>query len=335
MNDMALVRKLAQSEFVVRSDLVPFGARRRPGRQIGTVLFVVAHDTGNPGASARAHANWYRQDPNPPRERVSSAHLFVDDLEIVETIPSGLGADPAEQAYHVLYNVPTDNQLFGADANSAAIGVELCYGGTIDPEASYLRYIWTLARLCTVSRLDPQRHIVGHHVLDPKRKRDPVQGLVAIGRSYEGMLADVADAVADFDASLVGRDRLQPGPRPAAEMRETTVHLNLRAQPSSSAGRDRRARPAHARRGARGHPHRRVGLRQRGLVPRPDPGRRQRLVLERRLHLTAGRPPPARAAEEGGRAVTPPSPRAGGGAGRTRCSRSAAPRLRTPGRRPP
>ncbi|GAA3327582.1 hypothetical protein GCM10020331_068100 [Ectobacillus funiculus] len=55
----------------------------------------------------------------------SSAHTFVDDQRIIEMIPID------EVAYHVRYSVPTDNELYGYNANSAAIGVELCYGGNI------------------------------------------------------------------------------------------------------------------------------------------------------------------------------------------------------------
>jgi N-acetylmuramoyl-L-alanine amidase len=222
---------LTPESYSVIQDLAPLGSKRRPGTKIAEMVFLVAHDTGNPGAGARAHARWYRNTPNPPPKEVSSAHLFVDDREVIETVPSGLVAgSPAEVAYHVLYSVLTDNQMFGADANGAAIGVELCYGGTIEPEETYRRFVWVLAKLCVAHGLDPERRIVGHEVLDPGRKRDPSQGLRAIGKSYDGLIADVVAAVGSFGAKLAGTAA------PAAQTKRTArVHLNVRDAASSGA----------------------------------------------------------------------------------------------------
>ncbi|WP_413467483.1 hypothetical protein [Metabacillus niabensis] len=49
-----------------------------------------------------------------------------------------------EKAWHVQYNKPYDNRLFGDDANDCdcAIGVELCYGGPIDFTEGYKRFVW-------------------------------------------------------------------------------------------------------------------------------------------------------------------------------------------------
>lgn len=175
--------------FKIIADPAILGSGRRPGRAIvPAVRFIVAHDTGNPGASARAHARFYRNDPDPPPSIVSSAHLFVDDGEIIETIPAFA---KAEQALHVLRNRPTDNVLFGVDANRAAIGVEYCFGGSIDADFAYERFVWTIAALCDVHKLDPSRDVVGHEILDPGRKTDPGQSLRRSGRSYEGLLKDV------------------------------------------------------------------------------------------------------------------------------------------------
>ena len=50
---------------------------------------------------------------------VASAHIFVDDKECIVCIPV------TEKAWHVLYNTPTDNQWYNADANNdVAFGVE-------------------------------------------------------------------------------------------------------------------------------------------------------------------------------------------------------------------
>lgn len=212
------------TEYNVIADHAIAGSGRRPGSMVvPSVKFVVAHDTGNPGASARNHARWYRNDPNPPRNLISSAHIFVDDEEVIETIPSlTCPRNRVEQARHVLYDRPTDNQLFGHDANRAAIGVELCFGGNIDPDRAYDRYVWVIAETCRRFGLDPAHRVTGHHILDPRRKVDPENALRQSGRSFAGLLSDVVGAVG---GDLVGSARVAPGTA------RTTVRLQRRDQP--------------------------------------------------------------------------------------------------------
>lgn len=225
------MNNLTFDSFDIVADYAIRGSRRRPGRAIDPeIRFVVAHDTGNPGASARAHAKWYRNDPNPPLDKISSAHIFVDHREIVETIPIFTG--PPEQALHVLYNRPLDNQLYGFDANRAAVGIELCYGGSIDAGEAYRRYAWTIAKTCRTFGLDPSRHVVGHQVLDPGRKDDPGQSLRQFGRSYEGLLRDVVDIYREClrsegtqDDGAIGSGLIKAGEA------ETTVNLAVRDEP--------------------------------------------------------------------------------------------------------
>lgn len=213
-----------QQSYPVTDVLTPTGTRRRPGRPIQpAVRFLVAHDTGNPGATAAAHGRFYRNDPNP--KVVSSAHLFVDDVNIIQCIPAFAHA---EEALHVLYDRPLDNQLYGVDANRGAIGVEYCYGGRINADEAYARYVWLLAWLCAFHGLDPTRDIIGHQVLDPGRKFDPGMGLSASHRSYDQLLRDVVVefAACGGDPKAAARPRLEAGPMIA------TVRLNLRNQPT-------------------------------------------------------------------------------------------------------
>jgi N-acetylmuramoyl-L-alanine amidase len=222
---------LLQMTYPVVADYATLGSKRRPGTRIAEVKFIVAHDTGNPGASARNHARWYRNDPNPPPKLVSSAHIFVDDLDVVETIP--VLTDDPEVAFHVRYSVDTDNKMFEADANSSAIGVEYCFGGTIDADAAYDRYVWVLAYLCGKFGLDPATRVVGHHVLDPGRKVDPPNGLAASARTYDGLLADVATRFVTLGGAqaAVGAQAVKVGKARA------TVNLNLRAAATSASNR--------------------------------------------------------------------------------------------------
>ena len=143
--------------------------------------FVVAHDTGNPGSTATGNVAYYERSRN---EESASAHIFVDDKEIIECIPA-LTATP-EKAW-----VDTDNHLFGVNANAAAIGVEYCFGEHINADEAYRKYIWVIAYICERFKLDPQGSVVGHFFLDPKRKTDPVTGLAQSRRTYDQLLRDI------------------------------------------------------------------------------------------------------------------------------------------------
>jgi len=163
-------------------------SKRRSGFLMSPgVKFIVAHDTGNPKSTARGNRNYYE---NSRDKESASAHIFVDDKEIIECIPA-LTSNKPEKAWHVLYGVTTDNQLFGYNANDAAIGVEYCYGDNINADESYRKYIWIIAKICATYGLDPAKSVVGHCFLDPKRKTDPVSGLLQSRRTYDQLLKDI------------------------------------------------------------------------------------------------------------------------------------------------
>lgn len=166
----------------------------RPGTRLktGTPAFFVAHDTGNPGATADNHFNYF----NSLTDRSASAHVFIDDTKILEIIPTGTGAEPAEKAWHVLYNVTTDNDRFGYDANDAALGIELCYGGRITFTEAYKRFVWYLAYCCDKWGKNPSTHIASHKQLDPARKADCEQALKAGGKTLKDLIYDVATELA-------------------------------------------------------------------------------------------------------------------------------------------
>lgn len=197
-------------------------SKRRPRRPLDPgVRFVVVHDTGNPGATAEQNVRYYERSRD---EMSASAHLFVDDRQILECIPALTG--PPEKAWHVLYGVPTDDRLFGFDANDAAIGVEYCFGAGIDADEAYRKYVWLVACICDRFALDPARAVVGHFFLDPQRKTDPVTGLARSRRTYEQLLRDI---VAEHTACRAGTE---PTPPPLETTPAGTViatsRLNIR-----------------------------------------------------------------------------------------------------------
>jgi hypothetical protein len=174
-------------KYVITPRYLSKPSKRRSGLLISpAVKFVVAHDTGNPRATANANVTYYERSRD---DESASAHIFVDDKQILECIPA-LTAQP-EKAWHVLYRVDTDNRMFGHNANDAAIGVEYCYGDNIDADEAYRKYVWTIAYICHTFGLDPANSVVGHAFLDPTRKTDPGTGLGYSRRSYEQLLRDI------------------------------------------------------------------------------------------------------------------------------------------------
>ncbi len=168
--------------YQITKDYISIG-NSRPGQRLQNVEFIVSHDTGNPGSSAYANRNYFENvDPT------ASAHTFIDDNTILEIIPLN------EKAWHVRYNVAADNRIYGEDANDAAIGVELAYGGNINFEEAYKRYVWYHAYLIDEYNLDPSSDIVAHSTLDPSRRTDPQNALNKHGISWNDFINDIERA---------------------------------------------------------------------------------------------------------------------------------------------
>ncbi len=200
-------------------------SRRRSGSPMSPgVKFLVAHDTGNPGSTASGNVKWYERTRD---QQSASAHIFADDRQILECIPA-IASSPPEKAWHVLYSVPSDDQLFGHDANDAEIGVEYCYGGRIDDDEAYRKYVWVLAYACHRFGLDPSSSIVGHFFLDPRRKTDPVTGLAHSRRTYDQLLRVVVSEFKECTTGTTASPPARSSPTgPSGEV-TTTVRLNIR-----------------------------------------------------------------------------------------------------------
>jgi N-acetylmuramoyl-L-alanine amidase len=217
-----------KNKFSITQTYIPSPSKRRSGLRIAKVRFLVAHDTGNPKSTASQNVRYYINSRN---EISASAHIFVDDKEIIECVPA-LTAAP-EKAWHVLYGVPKDNELYGVNANDAAIGVEYCYGGTIDADKAYQKYVWVLAKLCFEFDLDPSKDIVGHFFLDPKRKTDPVTGLANSRRTYEQLLRDV---VLEYnDCAGIASTPVNENTEEQGGSAIVAVKLNVRKEPNTRA----------------------------------------------------------------------------------------------------
>ncbi|ODV53301.1 N-acetylmuramoyl-L-alanine amidase [Lysinibacillus fusiformis] len=184
-------------KYSIGTDYLPKGTSRRSGIKVNKVHFIVLHDVGNDGynkttehrngTTARGNINYYKNSPN----EFASAHTFIDDKEILECIPVITGTP--EKAWHVLYNKTVDNQIYGVDANDAAIGVELCYYPEDKARSikAYQKYIWYCAYLAFYFGLDPLKCFSGHEKLDPGRKADPSNGLKWINKTTEQCIKDI------------------------------------------------------------------------------------------------------------------------------------------------
>ena len=211
-----------QMKYVITGKYLGKPSRRRSGILMSPgVRFIVAHDTGNPNSTASGNVAYYENS----RDEISaSAHIFVDDREIIECIPALL-SDKPEKAWHVLYQVETDNQMFGFNANDAAIGIEYCFGDRMDADEAYRKYLWVIAYACFKYDLDPRSSIVGHFFLDPHRKTDPVTGLAHSRRTYEQLLRDIATEYEACTGNPLPEREAAPG---VGGTVKATVRLNIR-----------------------------------------------------------------------------------------------------------
>lgn len=150
----------------------------RSGLKLDKVRFLVAHETANNSADADAHQRYFNGI-----NFSASAHTFIDDDKILEIIPLD------EKAWHVQYQKPIDNQMYGKDANDAAIGTELCRTG--DFKKAYDKYVWYHAYLCRKFGLNPKKDIVAHSTLDPQRRSDPESWLKPNGVTWNEFVNDV------------------------------------------------------------------------------------------------------------------------------------------------
>ncbi len=165
----------------------------RSKEPIKKVLFLVGHETANNSADADDHQRYFDGI-----DYYASAHTFIDDGKILEIIPLD------EKAWHVNYGKPMDNQLYGDDANDAAIGVELCRTG--DFKKAYDKYVWYFAYLCHKFGLNPQTDIVAHSKLDPERRSDPQSWLEPNGISWSHFIRDVQYYFDNWSLKTVDRD---------------------------------------------------------------------------------------------------------------------------------
>ena len=167
---------------------IPINTKRRPGLKLLGVKFIVCHDTGNPNSTAMGNVNYYIKSAN---EITASAHVFIDDKEVICCIPLD------EKAYHVRRIVTTDNALYGVDAIDWSLGIELCYfpSDILRSKAAYFKYVAYIAELCKNFTLSLPDALVGHYKLDPARRADPLNAFRYINKTWEQFIEDVKNEI--------------------------------------------------------------------------------------------------------------------------------------------
>ncbi len=164
---------------------IPIYTLRRSGQKLSAIKFIVAHDTGNLDSTALQNVDYFIRSAD---EIEASAHVFVDDINIIECIPQD------EKAWHVRKNLPTDNLLFGGNANDNSLGIELCYFTDLErSKLAYKQYVEYIKSLCQKYNLNPAQAIIGHFTLDPTRRTDPINAFYRIGKKWIDFLEDLKE----------------------------------------------------------------------------------------------------------------------------------------------
>lgn len=170
----------------ITNDFLSTPSLRRSGQKNAGITFIVCHDTGNFSSTAQQNVDYFIKTAN---EIEASAHYFVDDKQVINCIPED------EKAWHVRSVVGIDKQMFGIDANDGALGIELCFGGTIDNMKSYQNYVSLIASLCDKYSLDPVTKLIGHDKLDPTRRTDPINSFGYVKKTWQNFVGDVMIAL--------------------------------------------------------------------------------------------------------------------------------------------
>lgn len=153
-------------------------------RGMGVVDWIVIHYTSNKGDTAKNNADYFAREA---LERPSSAHYFVDEESVWESVPL------SHNAWHCGggRQGETGGALLGKVKNSNSIGVEICMldksggvrTGSIRKAAELVR--WLMGKY-DIS-ID---HVVRHWDVTGKECPAPMIGESALWREFLGMLEE-------------------------------------------------------------------------------------------------------------------------------------------------
>lgn len=128
----------------INKKLIKYNFSSRNGTEI---KYIVVHDTGNPRKGAGAHNHYlYFNGGN----RNASAHYFVDDKEIIQTV------EDSNASWHC-----GDGKGRYGITNSNSIGIEICINEDGDFEKAKTNAIVLVRTLMTLYNI-PKENVVRH-----------------------------------------------------------------------------------------------------------------------------------------------------------------------------
>lgn len=132
----------------------PIGNKRQIGkrRQLSDIKYLVIHDTGNtsPGADAEAHFKYLQT-----ATRYGSAHYYLDDKEIIQTIGDSLVAWSIGDKWGYSNNP----QRIKDAINSNSLSIELCINSDIDKAKAYKNLVELVKNLMKKFNISQDRVI--------------------------------------------------------------------------------------------------------------------------------------------------------------------------------
>lgn len=121
-------------------------------RQLSDIKYLVIHDTGNTSKSADAMAHYrYLQNAT----RYGSAHYYVDDKKIIQTIGDSLVAWSIGDTWGYSNNPNRIKDAF----NHNSISIELCINSDIDKVKAYKNLVELTKNLMKKFNISPDRVI--------------------------------------------------------------------------------------------------------------------------------------------------------------------------------
>lgn len=132
----------------------PISNQRQIGkrRQLSDIKYIVIHDTGNTskGADAMAHFRYLQN-----ATRYGSAHYYVDDKQVIQTIGDSLIAWSIGDKWGYSNN---PNRIVDA-INSNSLSVEMCINSDIDKAKAYKNLVELTKNLMKKFHISPDRVI--------------------------------------------------------------------------------------------------------------------------------------------------------------------------------
>lgn len=118
-----------------------YGAQRSEN----SIKYIVFHYTGNSGDKAKSNAVYYSRELNPH----VSAHYFVDDDSIYQSVPDLFTAYSVGGSKYVSCGTTGGGKMYGVISNTNSISIEMCGtgSGTTSSKRTMENAIWLCQKL--------------------------------------------------------------------------------------------------------------------------------------------------------------------------------------------